>query len=37
MKTRVKVVPTNAGTFEFHCDYSCGSGHEGTAGEVVVE
>jgi cytochrome c oxidase subunit 2 len=37
MKSRVKVVPDKAGTFEFHCDYYCGSGHEGMAGEVVVQ
>jgi len=36
-KTRVKVVPDKTGTFAFHCDYFCGSGHEGMEGQVVVE
>src|SRR5262249_33933069 len=35
--TRVRVVPTKAGTFEFHCDVFCGSGHEEMAGEIVVK
>ena len=36
-KSRVKVVPDKTGTFEFHCDYYCGSGHEGMEGQLVVE
>jgi cytochrome c oxidase subunit 2 len=35
--SRVKVVPDKKGTFEFHCDYYCGSGHEGMEGQIVVE
>lgn len=35
--TRVRVVPTKAGTFSFHCDVFCGSGHEEMAGEIVVK
>ena len=35
--TRVRVVPTKAGTFAFHCDVFCGSGHEEMAGEIVVK
>lgn len=35
--TRVAVTPTEAGTFLFHCDYYCGSGHEGMEGQIVVE
>ena len=37
MNTRVKVVPDKTGTFAFYCDYYCGSGHEGMAGQLVVE
>jgi len=37
MKSRVKVVPDKTGTFPFHCDYYCGSGHEGMQGEIVVK
>jgi len=35
--TRVRIAPTKAGTFEFHCDVFCGSGHEEMAGELVVK
>src|SRR5436853_1150913 len=35
--TRVRIVPVKAGTFEFHCDVFCGSGHEEMAGEIVVK
>jgi cytochrome c oxidase subunit 2 len=35
--TRVRVTPDRAGTFSFHCDYFCGSGHEGMAGQLVVQ
>lgn len=37
MKTRVRVTPDKAGTFDFFCDYYCGSGHEGMDGKFVVE
>jgi cytochrome c oxidase subunit II len=33
---RVRLVPSKAGTFEFHCDVFCGSGHEEMAGRIVV-
>ena len=36
-KSRIKVVPDKTGTFPFHCDYYCGSGHEGMEGEIVVK
>jgi cytochrome c oxidase subunit II len=35
--TRVRIVPAKAGTFVFHCDVFCGSGHEEMAGEIVVK
>jgi cytochrome c oxidase subunit 2 len=35
--TRVRIVPDKAGTFGFHCDVFCGSGHEDMAGEIVVK
>jgi cytochrome c oxidase subunit 2 len=34
--SRVRVVPNKAGTFEFHCDIFCGSGHEDMSGTIVV-
>jgi cytochrome c oxidase subunit 2 len=34
--TRVRIVPRKAGTFDFHCDVFCGSGHEEMAGQIVV-
>ena len=34
--TRVRIVPDRAGTFEFHCDVFCGSGHEEMTGQIVV-
>ena len=34
--TRVRVVPDKVGTFLFHCDVFCGSGHEEMAGRIVV-
>lgn len=37
MKSRVRVQPDKPGVFNFHCDYYCGSGHEGMQGQVVVE
>ena len=33
---RIRLVPDKAGTFEFHCDVFCGSGHEDMAGQIVV-
>jgi len=33
---RVRVVPDKVGTFPFHCDVFCGSGHEEMAGRIVV-
>jgi len=35
--TRVRLVPTKPGRFRFACNVFCGSGHEGMAGELVVE
>jgi cytochrome c oxidase subunit 2 len=35
--TRIRIVPDKAGTFAFHCDVFCGSGHEEMAGEIVVK
>ena len=35
--TRVRIVPGQTGTFLFHCDVFCGSGHEDMAGEIVVK
>ncbi len=32
----VRFTPQTAGTFDFHCDLFCGSGHEGMAGTLVV-
>jgi cytochrome c oxidase subunit 2 len=34
--TRVRIAPDKAGTYPFHCDIFCGSGHEEMAGEIVV-
>ncbi len=35
--TRVRISPAKPGTFLFHCDIFCGSGHEEMAGEIVVK
>ncbi len=35
--TRVRIVPAKAGTFAFHCNVFCGSGHEEMTGEIVVK
>lgn len=35
--TRVRIIPVKAGTYEFHCDVFCGSGHEEMAGQIVVK
>jgi cytochrome c oxidase subunit II len=32
----VRFTPDEAGTFNFHCDLFCGSGHEGMEGTLVV-
>ncbi|HET6490685.1 MAG TPA: cupredoxin domain-containing protein [Syntrophales bacterium] len=32
----LRFVPQKAGTFPFHCDNFCGSGHEGMTGTIVV-
>jgi len=34
---RVRIVPMRAGTFAFHCDVFCGSGHEEMSGTLVVK
>ena len=34
--TRVRVLPERTGTFPFHCDLFCGSGHEEMEGRIVV-
>jgi cytochrome c oxidase subunit II len=33
---QVRFVPDKPGTFPFHCDVFCGSGHEEMAGRIVV-
>ena len=35
-KNVVRFTPDKAGTFNFHCDLFCGSGHEGMTGTIVV-
>ena len=35
--SKVRVTFDKAGTFNFHCDYYCGSGHEGMSGQIVVQ
>jgi cytochrome c oxidase subunit 2 len=34
--SKVRVILDKAGTYNFHCDYYCGSGHEGMSGQIVV-
>ncbi len=34
--TKIRFTPDKVGTFEFHCDNFCGSGHEGMRGRFVV-
>ena len=34
--TKLRFVPQKVGTFPFHCDNFCGSGHEGMAGTITV-
>ena len=36
-KTRLRFIPDKVGTFPFHCDNFCGSGHEGMTGTITVE
>jgi cytochrome c oxidase subunit 2 len=33
---RLRFVPGKVGTFPFHCDNFCGSGHEGMTGTITV-
>ena len=32
----LRFVPDKVGTFPFHCDNFCGSGHEGMRGTIIV-
>ena len=34
---RLRFVPDKGGTFPFHCDNFCGSGHEGMRGTITVK
>jgi cytochrome c oxidase subunit II len=34
--TRLRLVPDKTGTFPFHCDVFCGSGHEDMGGTITV-
>ena len=34
--TKVRFTPDRVGTFEFHCDNFCGSGHADMAGKFIV-
>ena len=34
--TTLRFIPQKAGTFPFHCDNFCGSGHEGMMGTITV-
>ncbi|HKD43933.1 MAG TPA: cupredoxin domain-containing protein [Myxococcaceae bacterium] len=34
--SRVRFIPDKIGTFAFHCNIFCGSGHEDMAGQIVV-
>ena len=33
---RVRVVPDKVGTYDFHCNLFCGSGHEDMTGRILV-
>jgi plastocyanin len=35
--SRISITPDKAGTFHFHCDVFCGSGHEDMEGKIIVE
>jgi cytochrome c oxidase subunit 2 len=37
LKLRADVLPNQAGSFPLHCDYYCGSGHEGMEGQIIVK
>ncbi len=34
--TKIRFVPDKIGTFAFHCNVFCGSGHEDMSGQIVV-
>ena len=34
--TKISFTPEQVGTFEFHCDNFCGSGHETMTGKFIV-
>ncbi len=34
--TRISFTPDKVGTFDFHCDNFCGSGHENMTGKFIV-
>ena len=34
--SKIRFTPNKVGTFTFHCDIFCGSGHEDMAGVIVV-
>jgi cytochrome c oxidase subunit 2 len=34
--SKVRFTPDKVGTFTFHCDIFCGSGHEEMAGSIIV-
>ncbi len=34
--TKISFTPDQVGTFEFHCDNFCGSGHENMTGKFIV-
>ncbi len=34
--TKITFTPDQVGTFEFHCDNFCGSGHENMTGKFIV-
>ena len=36
-KSKLRFIPDKAGTFPFHCDNFCGSGHEGMTGTITVK
>ncbi|HUH65095.1 MAG TPA: cupredoxin domain-containing protein [Syntrophales bacterium] len=36
-KNLLRFTPDKAGSFPFHCDNFCGSGHEGMTGTIIVE
>lgn len=36
-KTILRFIPDKVGTFPFHCDNFCGSGHEGMTGTITVK